>query len=241
MSFEILHFRKAEEILKLKNMEKEVQLTMEYLDDVLYGTFYRRELLRQALEEMDWRNREDLNILDGRRYNYKGFRKRVAMDGSFASYEYIQDALLRLQIGFDKGKIDMGIVLVTAERSERSPLGSTKELVCQEIEMLYPTISLPVCVALFDLGKRGLYGDAQVQAEKNDKDEAQPANDIANQNHIRTVESIESKNDETSSPEAALSEIPIPNHKKQRKKRKQGPINDLTHEPIGVAGIAVNQ
>jgi hypothetical protein len=116
-------------------------------------------LLRQALEEMDWRNREHLNILDGRRYNYKGFRKRVAMDGSFASYEYIQDALFRLQIGFDKGKIDMGIVLVTAERSEKSKLGSTKDLVFQEIEMLYPTISLPVTIALFDLGKRGLFAD----------------------------------------------------------------------------------
>jgi len=241
MSFEILHFRKAEEILKLKNMEKEVQLTMEYLDDVLYGTFYRRELLRQALEEMDWRNREDLNILDGRRYNYKGFRKRVAMDGSFASYEYIQDALLRLQIGFDKGRIDMGIVLVTAERSEKSPLGSTKELVCQEIEMLYPTISLPVCVALFDLGKRGLYGDAQVQTEKNDKDEAQPANDIANQNDIQTIESIEGDNDETFGRDSVSAEIATLDNKKRRKKKKQGPINDLTHEPVGVARIAVNQ
>ncbi|MFA5181465.1 MAG: hypothetical protein WC405_09120 [Syntrophales bacterium] len=159
MSFEILHFRGAEKILKSKSMGREVQLTMQYLDDVLYGSFYRRELLRQALEEMDWRNREHLNILDGRRYNYKGFRKRVAMDGSFASYEYIQDALFRLQIGFDKGKIDMGVVLVTAERSEKSKLGSTKDLVLQEIEMLYPTISLPVTIALFDLGKRGLFAD----------------------------------------------------------------------------------
>jgi hypothetical protein len=159
MSFEILHFRGAEEILKSKSMKRELQLTMQYLDDVLYGSFFRRELLRQALEEMDWRNREDLNILDGRRYNYKGFRKRVAMDGSFASYEYIQDALFRLQIGFDKGKIDMGIVLVTAERSEKSKLGTTKNLVYQEIEMLYPTISLPVTITLFDLGKRGLFAD----------------------------------------------------------------------------------
>ena len=55
MSFEILHFRGADKILKDKKMEKEVKLTMEYLNDVLYGTFHKRELLRQALEEMDWR------------------------------------------------------------------------------------------------------------------------------------------------------------------------------------------
>ena len=81
------------------------------------------------------------------------------MDGSFASYEYIQDALFRLQVGFDKGKIDMGIILLTAERSVKSKLGSSKDLVRQEIEMLYPTISLPVTIALFDLGKRGLFAD----------------------------------------------------------------------------------
>jgi len=241
MPFEILHFRKAEEILKAKNMETEIRLSMDYLEYVLYGTFYRRELLRQALEEMEWRNREDLNILEGRRYNYKGFRNRVAMDGNFSSYEYIQDALLRLQIGFDKGKIDMGIVLVTAERSQKSPLGSTKELVCQEIEMLYPTISLPVTIVLFDLGKRGLFAESQSQIEEKVQGEAQPVNEIINQDGSQTSESIEENNDRTSSPDSVSSEIPIPNQKKQRKKRKQGPINDLTHEPIGVAGIAVNQ
>ncbi|MDI6615857.1 MAG: hypothetical protein QME27_04025 [Syntrophaceae bacterium] len=180
MSFEILHFRGSDEILRQKNMGKEIYLVMEYLDDVLYGSLYRRELLRQALDEMDWRNDGDLNILEGRRYAYKGLRKRVAMDGNFSSYEYIQDALLRLQIGFDKKRIDIGIVLVTAERSEKSHLGTTKDLLCQEIEMLYPTISLPVTVALFDLGKRTILADEDELAaprepvfrdERNDIDE----------------------------------------------------------------------
>jgi len=81
----------------------------------------------------------------------------VAIDGSFSSYEYIQDALLRLQVGFDKKKIETGIVLLTAQRSEKSPLGSTRELVEQEIQDLYPTISMPVIIALFDLGKPGNY------------------------------------------------------------------------------------
>lgn len=169
MPFEILHFRGSEKILKEKNMVKEIQLTMEYLNDCLYGTFRKSELLRQALEEMAWRQNGDLNILDGRRYCYKGFRKRVAIDGSFASYEYIQDALLRLQVGFDKGKIDMGIVLVTAQRSEKSKLGSTKDLVYQEIEMLHPTISLPVTIVLFDLGKPGeLYAQAEQTQESHE-------------------------------------------------------------------------
>jgi hypothetical protein len=91
------------------------------------------------------------------------------MDGSFSSYEYIQDALLRLQVGYAKKKIDMGVVLVTSQRSEKSKLGTTKDLVCQEIEMLYPTISLPVTIVLFDLGKPGeLYADAETKPELNE-------------------------------------------------------------------------
>jgi hypothetical protein len=164
MPFEILHFRGSDKILKEKKMTREIKLAMEYLNDCLYGTYRKGELLRQALQEMDWRQNGDLNVLDGRRYFYKGFRKRVAMDGSFSSYEYVHDALLRLQVGYDKKKIDMGIVLVTAQRSEKSKLGTTKDLVCQEIEMLYPTISLPVTIILFDLGIPGeLYADAETK------------------------------------------------------------------------------
>lgn len=159
MPFEILHFRGSEKILREKNMVKEVKSAMDYLNDCLYGSYRKCELLRQALEEMDWRQNGDLNVLEGRRYFYKGFRKRVAMDGSFSSYEYIQDALMKLQVGFDKKRIDMGIVLVTAQRSEKSKLGTTKDLVCQEIDMLYPTISLPVTVVLFDLGRPGLFAE----------------------------------------------------------------------------------
>ena len=156
MSFELLYFRDSDRILRKKKMGNMVLSTLRYLDDVLQGTLYRGELLRQALSDMDWRQ-EPLSILDGRRYQYKGIRNGVAIDGSFSSYEYVQDALLRLQVGFDKKKIEMGIVLLTAQRSEKSPLGSTKELVEQEIQDLYPTISLPVIIALFDLGKLGNY------------------------------------------------------------------------------------
>lgn len=167
MSYEILHFRNANQIIKEKKMTKEVKAVMDYLNDCLYGTQHKSELLRQALTEMNWRQNGDLNILDGRRYFYKGFKNRVAIDGSFSSYEYIQDALLRLQVGFDKGKLDMGIVMVTAQRSEKSKLGTTKNLVIREIEMLQPTISLPVTIILFDLGKPGqIYQENEQQAEE---------------------------------------------------------------------------
>ena len=61
------------------------------------------------------------------------------------------EGLLRLQIGFDKGMIETGILLLTSKRSENSPYGSTSDMVKEEIEMLYPTISLPVSICLFNL------------------------------------------------------------------------------------------
>ena len=118
--FELVHFRGADKIIKEKKMANGVKQLMEYLHDCLFGTRYKGELMRQALQEMDWRQNGDIKILEGRRYAYKGFKNRVAIDGSFSSYEYIQDALLKLQVGFDKKKIDMGIVMVTAQRSKKS-------------------------------------------------------------------------------------------------------------------------
>jgi hypothetical protein len=152
MPFEILHFRDSDKIIKEKRMEKDIKVTLEYIDDVLYGTIYRRELLRQSLEEMDWRENGTLNILDGRRYQYKGFKKGIALEGNFSAYEYILEGLFRLQLGFDKGLVETGILMLTSMRSEKSLYGSSKEVAVAEVEMLYPTISMPVSIALFDLG-----------------------------------------------------------------------------------------
>lgn len=166
MSFELLHFRGAEKILKKKNMDQVVKAACEYIDSFLYGTLYKGGLLRQALEECDWRHDlEKLKILNGRRYTFKGFRNGIAIDGQFASYEAIWDSLLRLQIGWAQKKIDAGIVLVTGERSKKTPYGSTKELIQKELELLYPTISVPVSIAVFDLGKPGAYLEAEAKGE----------------------------------------------------------------------------
>jgi hypothetical protein len=234
MSFEIMHFRGSEKILKEKRMGEEIKLTIEYLYDALFGTCHKSELLRQALEEMGWRPKEGLNILDGRRYSYKGLRKRVAMDGSFASYEYIQDALLRLQIGFDKKKIDMGIVLVTSQRSEKSPLGSTKNLVEKEIEYLYPTISLPVTVALFDLGRPYGLVEAEKGMKENEKVKPRNKKDKSKKNtragKTKTPESLDNDGEhEIPSPEEELKTAIINESHKSMKKKKRQPVHMPPH------------
>jgi hypothetical protein len=152
MPFEIVYFRGADKILKRKQMLKDVKETLEYVYDALQGTIQRGELLRQALDEMGWRENGSLNILDGRRYQYKGFKKGIALEGSFSSFEYLLTGLARLQVGFDKKQIETGILMLTAARSEKSSLGTSRDLAVAEVEALYPTFSVPVAIALFDLG-----------------------------------------------------------------------------------------
>jgi len=95
---------------------------------------------------------DDLKILPNRRYMYKGVKRKVAIEGNFSAYEYILEGLFRLQVGFDKGLIETGILMLTSMRSEKSSLGTSRELAAAEVEILYPTISMPVSIALFDLG-----------------------------------------------------------------------------------------
>jgi len=152
MSFEMIHFRDSDKIIRKKRLDRDVKATLEYVYDALQGSLYRGELLRQALDEMGWRENGSLNILDGRRYQYKGFKKGVALEGSFASFEYLLTGLARLQVGFDKKLIETGILMLTAARSEKSSLGTSRDLAIAEIEQLFPTISMPVSIALFDLG-----------------------------------------------------------------------------------------
>jgi hypothetical protein len=155
MPFEILHFRGSDKILKDKNLDNDVRATMEYIGDVLDGTLHRGELLRQALKDMKWRENgnEYLRILEGRRYMWKAWKRDVAIEANLNFYEYILDGLFRLQLGYAQGKLESGILLLTAKRSEKSPYGSSSNMVKEEIEMLYPTISLPVSIVLFDLGE----------------------------------------------------------------------------------------
>jgi len=157
--FEILHFRDSDKIIKQKKMVKDVMSTLQYVDDVLSGALYKRELFRQALDEMGWRHNGTLNVLEGRRYMYKGFKRNVAIEGNFSAYEYILEGLFRLQIGYDKGLLEAGILILNSKRSENSPYGSTSKMVKEEIELLYPTISLPVSIALFDLGDPEIFKD----------------------------------------------------------------------------------
>ena len=220
MPFELLHFRGADKILKKKNMDHVVKVTCESVEAFLYGTLRKGGLLRQALEECDWRqDPENLKILPGRKYTFKGIRNGVAIDGNFASYEAIWDSLLRLQIGWAKKKIDAGLVFVTGERSEKTPYGSTKELIEKEIELLYPTISVPVSIAIFDLGKPGAYLEADAKSETASTTKDLPPRDPQSEKREEASAEEMDKPKDTMVEKLNRSQVPLPEDKKKLRKK----------------------
>ena len=161
MSYEILYFNDAKKVIGSKRMGKMVSDTLQGIDDDLIGSTHLNTTLKTSLDDCGWRENPDiLKIIDGRRYQYKGYLKRIAVEASLGVYEYILEGLFRLQVGFDKGLIDAGLLILPGNRSEKSPLGESVDLVKAEIKELYPTISLPVAVALFDVSVSSQVADA---------------------------------------------------------------------------------
>ena len=153
MSYQTVYFHDAKKIIGANRMTKIIKQTFEGIEQDLVGSSFPGTTLKTTLTDCDWREDSDsLKIIDGRRYQYKGFRKRIAIEANLSCYEFLWEGLFRLQIGFDKGLIDVGILILNGTRSDKSPLGESIDLVKSEIEELFPTISLPVVVALFDVG-----------------------------------------------------------------------------------------
>jgi hypothetical protein len=169
MPFEIKYFRNMDRIIADKNMANTVTETLSYVDLVLYGNFFRGSNLRTALEEMGWRDNEELTIIPGRRYQFKGLINSIAIEASLYSYEGLWNSLFRLQVGFDKGLIEGGLVIVNGERSAKSPIGSSWELAQREVDLLHPTVNLPVALAVFDFGvPTPIADDEQIVIPKDD-------------------------------------------------------------------------
>jgi len=161
MSYQILYFNDAEKTIKSKRMGKMVNDTLQGIAEDLIGSSHLNSTLKSSLDDCGWRENPDvLKIIDGRRYQYKGYLKRVAVEASLGAYEFVLEGLFRLQIGFDKGLIDAGLLILPGNRSEKSPLGDSVDLVKAEIQELYPTIFLPVAVALFDVSVSSQVVDA---------------------------------------------------------------------------------
>jgi hypothetical protein len=175
MPFTTVYFREAETMIKTNRMKKNISTTLEDLDQSLATFHYRGFTVRSVLNDAGWReDTENLNIITGRRYQYKGYWKRIAIEANLNTYEFLWEGLFRLQVGFDRGKIDAGILILPGNRSDKSPLGNSIDLVKVEVEELFPTISLPVAVVLFAVDVLTMADEAIQEIPQASKTEIQP-------------------------------------------------------------------
>jgi len=178
MPFTTIYFREAEDLIKANRMTKNIKATLDDLEQSLATFHYRGFTVRNVLNDAGWReDSSSLNIIEGRRYQFKGYWQRVAIEANLSVYEYLWTGLFRLQLGYDQGKLDAGILILPGNRSHKSPLGSNNiNLVKREVEALYPTISLPVAVVLYDVDAPTIADEEINQvAEKNHEPEMEAA------------------------------------------------------------------
>ncbi|HQH70676.1 MAG TPA: hypothetical protein PK360_01220, partial [bacterium] len=81
MPYEIIPFRDADAVLRQKQMDAYLEETLQYLDTVLYGRYFRGSQLKTCLDEMGWKD-GNLSILEGRRYQFKDLFKRVGIEAN---------------------------------------------------------------------------------------------------------------------------------------------------------------
>lgn len=149
MAYSMFQFRDFNEIIKELHMDQALTETLDYLDLALQGAIWKGTLVNQVLEETGWRDDENIQVIPKRRYKYKGYIGGLAIEGNVSIYEYMLEGLFRLQIGYDQERVRAGVLLL-GKRKWSFPFEDSHELLTWEIESLYPTISLPVGVALFE-------------------------------------------------------------------------------------------
>ena len=90
-----------------------------------------------------------MRIIEGRRYMYKGVKRGIAIEGNISAYEYILEGMVKLQLGYDQQRIDAGVLLINSKRSDKSPFGTTADLIKMEVDWIHSdTDQTPKCNAI---------------------------------------------------------------------------------------------
>jgi len=128
---------------------------------------------------------------------------------------------LRFQIAWVKKQIEAGLVFVTGERKREKPVRTTKELIAKELDLLYPTISVPVTVAIFDLGKPGAYLEAEATSETTSTTKYFPPRDPQSEKWQEAVNLSEEINKPRNTMVEKLNRSEVPPIEKKTKLRKK--------------------
>ena len=78
------------------------------------------------------------------------FKKRVAIEIEFSRYEFIYGDFIRFLAAYNADKIDVGVLITSTKEGMsrikyKSP-GPSYERVCEELDWLRPTLTVPICL-----------------------------------------------------------------------------------------------
>ena len=151
MMYHLFHFREAHKVFEQKAMASDVTMTVNHVLNSLNGAFRRNDLLRAALDEMGWYKGPVWNIIAGRRYRFLGYKHGVAIEAGLDTYDYIVEGLMTLQLGYDKGQIDAGILMLSTQGSRICRDTDMNDLIVKDMGAMEPILSMPVSICLYDL------------------------------------------------------------------------------------------
>ena len=152
MHFQLFHFHGSDKILEQKIMVCDVAMTVEHVFNALNGRQPSDPLVRVALGEMGW-HKENTNLGAEHNCRFEGLKNGVGLEVCLDAYGSLVQGLVNLQMAFDQGQIDVGILLLSARGIPERDSENLKIVLTRDMDALASIISLPVTVSLYDLGE----------------------------------------------------------------------------------------
>ena len=153
MQFETFSYRHADVILNSNFAVKEdinkilkaaaavpVQMGKDGLTAKLSNTF----------REHGWTGEEPVVIGKLHTQYFDFYKSRVAIEIEFSRYEFIYRDFIRFLAAYNADKIDVGVIITNTksgmERIKHKSSGPSYERVCEELDWLRPTLTVPLWI-----------------------------------------------------------------------------------------------
>ena len=106
--------------------------------------------LSEAFREHGWTGEEP--VVKGKLHTqyFDFYNSRVAIEIEFSRYEFIYRDFIRFLAAYNANKIDVGVIITNTkagmERIKHKSSGPSYERVCEELEWLRPTLTVPLWI-----------------------------------------------------------------------------------------------
>jgi hypothetical protein len=153
VQFETYSYRHADEILNSNlSVKKEIQHVLEATTavPVQQGEEGLTAKISGAFREHNWSG--EVPVIEGKLHTqyFDFFKARVAIEIEFSRYEFVYRDFIRFLAAYNANKIDVGVIITNTragnERIKHKSSGPSFERVCEELDWLRPTLTVPIWV-----------------------------------------------------------------------------------------------